>query len=111
MMKLKCKEPCKKCPFKRDSLKGWLGDSTPEEFILTTAENDMPCHLTIDYEKKDWNTKGLKEASLCSGALIFLKNSLTTPKYKPRAELLNKVEKNVESIFTWKAEFLTHHII
>jgi len=66
--------PCKECPFRRRSLPGYVGASTPTEFISTTqADVAMPCHMSVDWVGKgdmgwfgvsrdkvadqDWNNK------------------------------------------------------
>lgn len=41
---LKRRKPCADCPFRRDALKGWLGEASPREFLIETlGEEPMPC--------------------------------------------------------------------
>lgn len=38
-----CKRPCADCPFRRDSLKGWLGAERMKEIL---AQPSFTCHKT-----------------------------------------------------------------
>ena len=56
------KTPCRECPFKRDSAKGWLGGFSPEDTRQEAlAEHGFDCHLT----RSSTNPKQ------CAGALLF----------------------------------------
>jgi len=108
MTVLKNKTFCQYCPFRRQSVAGYLGDSTPSAFLWATQrEQHMPCHIAIDYENPDWEDQ-LKAAAHCTGSLIFLKNSCTLPKDPVLREMVNQVETD-NNIFTWGQEFLEHH--
>lgn len=42
-----CKKPCNECPFKKESLKGWLGEFSVEETLRTaSADQDFLCHVS-----------------------------------------------------------------
>ncbi|MEY8200093.1 MAG: hypothetical protein RPS47_12685 [Colwellia sp.] len=41
------KKPCKDCPFKKNSLKGWLGKSRMSEII---EANSFVCHKNTDLQ-------------------------------------------------------------
>ena len=72
-MKDNLKEPCKECPFKKTSFKGWLGGLTAKEthdFVL--AEADFACHMTR--KKPD------AQMSRCKGSQIFLIHHCKSPK-------------------------------
>jgi len=89
-------------------VKGYLGASTPSEFLMTTQrEYPMPCHIGIDYELPDWESQ-LPDAAHCAGSLIFLKNSCTLPVDKSLREMMEQVDTD-NNIFTWGKEFLDHH--
>jgi hypothetical protein len=110
MPRLKHLKPCKECPFRRKSAPGWLGASTPEEFIATTrSEHPMPCHCAIDYEKKDWETEQYPDAPLCAGSLVFLKNHCIAPRNPELADAVRAVEADAETVFQWSHEFIEHH--
>jgi hypothetical protein len=102
------KKPCKVCPYKRDSLNGWLGDvsGNPQQF-LTQLETPMlhPCHATVH----DWdNDEELESRPKCIGALQFMNNSLKLSRYPQIAKAQKEVGKN-EEVFTWGHEFISYH--
>lgn len=108
------KKPCRECPYRRASAPGWLGSSTPEQFMLATfgqdfppiPESPMPCHLSIDYEDPDWQDKwaNRETGALCAGAAIMFANRVKLPKYieLPRRE-------RSDEVFTHPEEFIAHH--
>lgn len=109
MTELRHKTPCSKCPFLRGSSPGWLGASTPNEFLdSTNSEIDMPCHSTIDYEDPNWE-ESLKVASTCAGSLIFMKNTCKMPRDEELAVKVQGVERDIKNVFYWAHEFLEHH--
>lgn len=57
-----CKTPCGECPFKKTSLKGWLGGITLEETLETAnADQDFLCHASGRNEVK----------RQCAGRLLY----------------------------------------
>ena len=55
------KHPCGECPFKCDSIKGWLGSFSVEETLAAArSESDFFCHMTRGEENKQ-----------CAGRLLF----------------------------------------
>lgn len=111
MTKLTRKDACRQCPFRRKSAPGWLGDTTPEQFLAATIHQDehMPCHMAINYEKADWVENQLPKAAHCAGSLIFMRNQLKRPIDKELCEMMDKVEPDIKNIFQWPHEFLAHH--
>jgi hypothetical protein len=96
--------PCGQCPWRRDSLEGWLGASEPGEFL---AQSDsglrMPCHSTVDYEAANWKA-AVKTAPQCAGHAIFLSN-----RCKSAAPGVLKLPADKEAVFSWPHEFIEHH--
>ncbi len=116
-MKFDQTNPCRECPFRKKAAPGWLGAATPEEFIDTTlADGLMPCHLTVDYEKKDWQDEMVEmESSVqhCAGARIFYKNMckvsrLPLIRYLEEHGAVRAVQRSAD-VFLNRAEFLAHH--
>lgn len=106
------KKPCKECPFKRDSIPGWLGESSgdPEDFLEQLEHpTPIPCHLSVD-----WDLKGveleceIRLAPACCGALQFMNNSCKLSKFKRIQDLQDEVGKN-KNVFMWSKEFIEHH--
>lgn len=106
---LKHTKPCKQCPWTPQSAPGWLGASTPEEFLgQALTECHMPCHIHVNYERKDWREQ-VAEAPFCAGALIFLKHICKLPRDPVLALARSAVEADRELVFSRPDEFLAHH--
>lgn len=54
------KSPCKDCPFRKDSLKGWLGRDRAEEIANS---NSFVCHKTLRADRKQ-----------CAGHMLLIGN-------------------------------------
>lgn len=104
-MKKGLKQPCRECPYRRESLPGYLGEASPEQFMATTMEDhQMPCHLTVDYDREDWE-EGLDEAEQCAGAAIFFANLCKLSRDRDRM----KLPADREQVFSNPQQFLEHH--
>jgi hypothetical protein len=107
-----CKQhtkPCAQCPWRRTSLAGWLGNSTPQEFMFQ-AESDvrMPCHVHVDYEREDWERQA-NTVPRCAGHAIFLRNRCKQPHEPGLRAFCATVERDTETVFQWPQEFIEHH--
>ncbi len=79
-MKTPCKVQCPQCPFRSDSLPGWLGSYTPETIPPTLWRNAaFLCHSKVDYDAPGWRAKAERSGKLCRGALVFA-NRMMAPK-------------------------------
>lgn len=104
-MKKSLKQPCAECPYRRKSLPGWLGADSPEGFMGTTmADHTMPCHMTVDYERKNWRAT-LPDAEQCAGAAIFFANICKLSRDPDRMRL----PADRENVFATPMEFVEHH--
>jgi hypothetical protein len=102
---------CKQCPFRKDSIAGWLGEAShqPEEFLATIENSPIACHMTVDWEEDDRRIdEEIENAPACLGSLQFHKNSCKQPKDRQYANLVEVVDKN-EEVFNWRHEFIKHH--
>lgn len=105
----KRKAPCAECPFRRTSTRGWLGADDPEHFVQVSAGgSDLPCHMDIDYTKKDWLEKQEPDAPLCVGSLQFQNNWMSLSRLPHVAEAQREVGDNPR-VFDNPEEFLIHH--
>lgn len=97
--------PCGACPWRRASAPGWLGNSTPLEFVQQAeAGIKMPCHLTIDYGQDDWREEQVPAAPHCAGHAIYLAN-----RCKGERPLRGQVQADRVAVFARPQEFLDHH--
>lgn len=104
-MKNDLKKPCKECPFKKNSLPGWLGGETAQStFDMVSHEVDFACHMTRD--------KDVEKMSRCRGFLLFTIKSCKTPKYnvelKKIIDSMKKVTNDLTNILSIP-EFFKHH--
>jgi hypothetical protein len=90
--------PCSDCPFARTALSGWLGRSTPGEWVtLAHSDSSVECHALKDSDGFELE---------CAGAAIYRANvakSLRDPK-------AFKLPPNTTLVFATSQEFVMHHI-
>lgn len=110
-MKDALSNPCERCPFLRTASPGYLGASLPEEFAQTTIdhEENMPCHLTVDYDDDDEWKENLHKARRCRGSLIFLRNMCKLPHDSDLAAAVKETSADRSLVFSHRQEFLDHH--
>ncbi len=87
-------KPCSDCPWRRDSVAGWLGPLKPEEWV-EAARSDIrvPCHVISNQQ--------------CAGAAIYRANTCKSPR-DPGALKLPKDAKKVFSAITG-SDFIEYH--
>lgn len=108
------KNQCARCPFRRSSAPGWLG-----EYGLTGVTSSIwkgfPffCHPKIDYEQADWEARAMESGTLCAGALVFAHKMLAPDREikheqvrKARLEVLSRMD-TIECMEP--QEFVKHH--
>lgn len=101
--------PCGHCPWRRDSLPGWLGDSTTLQFVSQGEHAPkMPCHCTIDYNDDNWEETQLPTAPRCAGHAAYLANRCKQPLDPELRELVAAVGKR-DDVFLHAGEFVDHH--
>lgn len=102
-------KPCSDCPFRRKSMPGWLGHSSPEGFIdCMQRDEPLPCHQTIDYDDPNWLDKWVAQqdtGKMCAGALIFMANKLQ----RAHDRDFPTMTKDKETVFSNSVEFVRHH--
>jgi hypothetical protein len=101
------KTACNACPWRKDSAPGWLGASTPVEFLQQSeAETQMPCHLHVDYERDDWEDQAIT-APQCAGRAIHFANRCKRPKNPS----LITLPANYQDVFGNPQDFVAHHTL
>jgi len=86
------RRPCSDCPFRRDSLAGWLGGSTPGEYAAAAhADGRIFCHALTSWQ--------------CAGAAIYRANVAKRSRLKEALEL----PRDPVAVFGTRKEFLDHH--
>ena len=91
------KTPCKNCPFRKDSLKGWLGEKIMTEFL---ESDTFVCHKT---------TKGTpKERKQCAGFMI-IQGDKSAAVIMSKILKINLNLKGQDLIFENKKDCINHH--
>lgn len=109
MPELKRKTPCAQCPFRTTAPAGYLGASSAHDFLEATMQDaEMPCHMAIDYNKRDWFEEQYPDADLCVGALQFQRNQLKLPRPRKLSDASKVVGTN-DKIMSSPQEFLNRH--
>ncbi len=81
---------CSDCPLRRDSLNGWLGGATPEQYAgLCHSDEVVECHVHA--------------GSRCAGLAIYRRN---VAKWQPEE---HRLPADREAIFATPMEFIAHH--
>lgn len=104
-------KPCRQCPFRTDSLPGYLGEyPSAADFIGTHYRADVPapCHTSLDYERPDAVGRFMrgKAGKLCAGQAQLYRNSCKKP--RPPSPI-SPPEQPSDEVFTWAHDFIAHH--
>ena len=97
MKKYIMQAPCKECPYRKDSLKGWLGKDRMTEFLHTDS---FICHKTSE--------GNLLDRKQCAGHMILTKNNNSFVRI---AQAMNKDLdlSGHDLIFDTEQECIDHH--
>jgi len=84
-------KPCKDCPFRKDTLKGWLGENRITDIL---SQNSFVCHKNIKLQ--------------CAGHMILSSENNSFVRLAKRLNLnLNLI--GHELVFESKQECINHH--
>lgn len=112
-MKTDLRKPCNECPFRKNSLAGWLGPWSAPELLFSLGRTPFPCHKTISGEGDQLITDDSLQG--CAGAAIFLNRKCELSRAPETAEHQrlckdDPVSKEAAAnVFNWSQEFLDHH--
>lgn len=100
------RNPCGDCPWRVNSLPGWLGPHSADEWLaMAHGEGPIACHTTIVGDENgdgDWDHPDILQ---CAGAARFRANVCKSP----RDPDIARGPADRENIFTWNDKFLAHH--
>lgn len=86
-----CKSPCKNCPFKKDTLEGWLGEERMTEIL---EANSFVCHKKTDLQ--------------CAGFMLVKKDESEFVR-TAKAFGIDLNLKGQEKVFSSKKQCIKHH--
>ena len=102
-----CKVPCKECPFRKDSMKGWLADYTPMQLhSFVMSESPFPCHMT---HQEEVSFKDAAELPLCNGALSYMRKNAKSPRDPELNKLVQEIDRETLGNILSVPEFFEHH--
>lgn len=103
------KNPCKECPFRKDSPPGWIGTHSSAQEIVDIVKHDQyfPCHMKVDYNDPDWKDK-ITEKPHCVGGLAFMNNSCKVSRDPVIAAMQKDVGRR-DDVFSFGHEMVEHH--
>lgn len=108
LMRPPAKNPCNDCPWRRNSIRGWLGPTSAEDWVrLAHTDAQIACHQTIP-EGSDDNDPVFEDMTTCAGATIFRANVCKSPR-TTRGLPEYQLPADRERVFSWNDEFLAHH--
>ena len=100
---------CKKCPFKKGAIAGWLGPwSGPVELHqFVVGERPFPCHMTMG---GDDETVHERDMTLCTGSMLYASGVAKKFREPWLAEMQRKAARgpDVENVMGYK-EFMDRH--
>lgn len=123
-------KPCAECPFRKTSLKGYVGghEDAIEIYDLLSVDRKFPCHMQVtDIKNHLLNELGddgedplsmsddaafeqaCEEAPHCTGAILFLNNSCKRSRNPEIVKLQNAMPDKDDSVFQHLKDFLTYH--
>jgi len=111
-VKFDLRKPCKQCPFRRTSARGWLGPWSPTDLLLSLKSTPFPCHLTIKEDNQSVDDPSLQG---CAGAAIFLNQKIERSRCQETAQHQDLCKDDPVSkeaapgVFNWSQEFIDHH--
>lgn len=98
-MKLPCMTtPCKECPFRKDSLKGWLGGNRAKD--ISDADSFV-CHKTLGGKEKDRRQ--------CAGHMLVMREGNSFYNLAKKVNLLPELI-GEELVFENETQFIKHHV-
>lgn len=96
------KRPCGQCPFRKDSIKGYLGGFTLEETLnVAKSESSFECHKTRE-------TPNTKE---CAGRLLFATKTCKSFRDPELEQLRRETKENNSTENILGFDFKEHHQI
>lgn len=98
--------PCKECPFRKDSIRGWLGPDTPEEVIAQVhGEGGYPCHMSTERAVKMEIL--YDDIQQCAGAVHHATAYFKLYRPGPLAQMQRRLEKKPYPVLG--REFVQYH--
>lgn len=99
------KKACRECPFRKQSLGGWLGPWKSAQELLTQAfsESGLACHMMLHLSHEEGGTP------VCTGSLVCANKSGKLYRDRELNEAQNTLIAHPDEDILHAQEFLVHH--
>jgi hypothetical protein len=102
------RDPCPKCPFRKDSAPGWLGGHSPRDLLdVVLRDGAWPCHQTHEGMSFEAARKH-PTVQHCGGAAAFASNICKVSRDTEVAAHQRVVGRRAD-VFGLPQGFLAHH--
>ena len=109
-MKFDRSQPCSKCPFRRESVPGWLGGHPPQDLVaVVLRDGAWPCHQTHDGMSFE-AARQHPRVQHCGGAAAFA-NNLSKVSRDPEVAKHQRLVGKRADVFGLPQEFIDHHTL
>lgn len=104
-----CAKVCKECPFRKDSVKGWLGDLTPEEMLEHIFhERVFSCHMTRGEDEENNFLQIVQgKQPICRGFIISATKSAKRFGKMTMGRALGALQDSIDITATEREEIMT----
>lgn len=103
--------PCSECPWRTESLRGYLGPLSAEEWTeVARSEEPIACHRTLPGGKNPWTHPATRQ---CRGAAAYRQNTCKMPRNPDDAANTTRHDPRTpdirETVFRNARAFEAHH--
>jgi hypothetical protein len=116
------KQPCAECPFRRKSLRGYVGGhkNAGEIIDIVWHDENFPCHMKVTairenlresldgYTSEQFHAMAVSIAPSCVGGAIFLNNHYKLSRHPDVMSVQNQTGKS-QDVFSSREEMERYH--
>lgn len=99
------KEACRECPMRRNSIAGYLGGYSVENYLaILHSDAEIACHMSPGF-----HTREREKQRGCTGVSAYRANVSKMPRGDHARESVELIGPNREDFFATPQEFADHH--
>lgn len=108
------RKPCAECPFRKTSMRGWLGPDKPQDVLFKVHTGEMYyCHMDVAVKVEQAELSGVEldpdTVEHCVGALMHANKSCKRFRNPTLAAAQDRLESQDHSQILDVREFSQHH--
>ena len=101
---------CSECPFRKDSMKGFLADYTPQSLHnIVMNEQHFPCHKTLPNNLLSLTPTEAEKYPRCVGPIAYMKKGCKLPYSKDLKNYMDQLPQETLDNTLSIPEFFKHH--